>query len=117
MSSILVAIDGSQRGERALAWAARYAGRDGAQLALVSVIDPAVARTYGADRALAHSSAQAVLDAAKRSVLSEYPDADVSTSIVEGKIVDALADATVGNDMIVLGSHHGASAGESVGGG
>lgn len=116
MSSILVAIDGTERGARALAWAARYANRDNAQLALVSVIDPAVARTYGADEASAKGSAQAVLDAAKESVLAQYPEADVSTVVVAGKIVEALADATVGHDMIVLGSHHGASAGETVGG-
>lgn len=39
MESILVGIDGSERGKKALKWAARLANREGAHLTLLAVID------------------------------------------------------------------------------
>lgn len=41
LESILVGIDGSERGKKALKWAARLANREGAHLTLLAVIDPA----------------------------------------------------------------------------
>lgn len=40
LESILVGIDGSERGKKALKWAARLANREGAHLTLLAVIDP-----------------------------------------------------------------------------
>ena len=47
MARILVGIDGSPRGERALEWAARRAERDGSSLTLVTVSDPRLLQGAG----------------------------------------------------------------------
>lgn len=116
MSSILVGIDGTERGQRAVEWAARYGKREGASLVLAAVVDPAVARTYGAQKDSTDAAVQGVLDEAKQLALGIYAEAQVETKILEGKIIDALADEAAHHDMIVMGSHHGATVGETVGG-
>ena len=113
---ILVGIDGTERGERALEWAARYGAREGAALTLVAVVDPAAARAYGIDKQTGDAAIEGVLQEAKGRVLAKYPATEVDTMISVGKVVDCLVDAAEGCDMIVMGSHHGASVGETVGG-
>lgn len=113
---ILVGIDGTERGERALEWASRYGAREGASLTLVAVVDAATARAYGIDRQTGDAVIEEVLQEAKDRVLAKYPSAEVSTMISSGKVVDCLVDAAAGHDMVVMGSHHGASVGETVGG-
>lgn len=113
---ILVGIDGTERGERALEWAARYGAREGAELTLIAVVDPAAARAYGIDKQTGDAAIEGVLQEAKDRVLAKYPATEVDTMISVGKVVDCLVDAAEGCDMIVMGSHHGASVGETVGG-
>lgn len=113
---ILVGIDGTERGERALEWAARYGAREGAALTLIAVVDPAAARAYGIDKQTGDAAIEGVLQEAKGRVLAKYPATEVDTMISVGKVVDCLVDAAEGCDMIVMGSHHGASVGETVGG-
>lgn len=116
MTNILVAVDGTERGERALTWAARYADREQAHLVLVSVVDPAVTRTYGVDEQSSVAAAEAVLAAARKGVLARYAHTVVDMRVVMGKVVESLVDAAAGCDMVVMGSHHGATVGETVGG-
>ena len=113
---ILVGIDGTERGERALEWAARYGAREGASLTLIAVVDPAAARAYGIDKQTGDAAIEGVLQEAKEKALAKYPGTEVSTMISVGKVVDCLVDAAEGHDMVVMGSHHGASVGETVGG-
>lgn len=113
---ILVGIDGTERGERALEWAARYGAREGAALTLIAVVDPAAARAYGIDKQTGDAAIEGVLQEAKDRVLAKYPATEVDAMISVGKVVDCLIDAVQGYDMIVMGSHHGASVGETVGG-
>ena len=113
---ILVGIDGTERGERALEWAARYGAREGAALTLIAVVDPAAARAYGIDKQTGDAAIEGVLQEAKDKVLAKYPDTEVDTAISVGKVVDCLVDAAESHDMVVMGSHHGASVGETVGG-
>ena len=49
LESILVGIDGSERGKKALKWAARLANREGAHLTLLAAIDPASNELVGSD--------------------------------------------------------------------
>lgn len=116
MTSILVGIDGSTRGERALAWAARRAVRDGATLTLLTVIDPRAARESGATEQVAYTAAHNLLKAVTRELAVAFPQIEATTRIATGGIVDAVVDAAEGHDLIVLGSHHGASLRETVGG-
>lgn len=116
MTKILVGIDGTERGERAVEWAARYGAREGASLKLIAVVDPNQARAFGIDRQTGDSAIDEILQVSKAKVIGRYPQAQVETAIAVGKIVDCLVDAADGCDMIVMGSHHGASVGETVGG-
>lgn len=116
MTKILVGIDGTERGERALEWAARYGAREGAGLKLIAVVDPAQARALGIDKQTGDSAIEEILQASKEKVLARYPETEVEYVISVGKIVDCLVDAAEGCDMVVVGSHHGASVGETVGG-
>lgn len=113
---ILVGIDGTERGERALEWAARYGAREGASLTLIAVVDPAAARAYGIDKQTGDAAIEGILQEAKAAVLAKHPATEVDTVIAVGKVVDCLVDAAEGHDMVVMGSHHGASVGETVGG-
>ena len=116
MTRILVGIDGSERGERALEWAARRAERDGASLTLLAVVDPSVAREAGVDVETMRRATQEAVDASAAGLFREHPGVDASVSVVEGRIVDSIIEAAAAHDMVVVGSHHGATIGESVGG-
>ena len=85
MTRILVGIDGSERGERALEWAARRAERDGASLTLLSVVDPAVAREAGVDTETMKRASQETVDAAAAKLAAGHPGVKATTSVVEGK--------------------------------
>lgn len=116
MTKILVGIDGTERGERALEWAARYGARENASLTLIAVVDPSAARMYGVDKQTGDAAIQEVLNDAKAKVLAKYPATEVETVIAVGKVVDCLVDAASSHDMVVMGSHHGSTVGETVGG-
>lgn len=116
MKSILVGVDGTDRGRQALKWASRYAAREGASLTLLSVVDPAIEKAAGIDGAAVESSVEATLAEARQLVAERYPGTEVRTELVRGKVIDCLVEAAAAHDMIVMGSHHGASVGETVGG-
>ena len=115
MPSILVGIDGSVRGERALAWAARYAKRKGAALTLFSAADPAVARQAGVDVATLREASERTLEALRAKTADAF-GIPVDVKSVTGKIVESIVEAAGGHDMVVMGSHNGASLSETIGG-
>lgn len=106
--SILVGIDGSERGLTALEWAAQRAEREGEQLTLIAVVDPDEASAAGADMLTAFSLAQRVLGEAHEVVRGRHPGVQVDSTVAQGKIVDRLVDAADKHDLVVLGTHHGA---------
>lgn len=116
MARILVGIDGSTRGERALEWAARRAERTADELTLVSVIDAAAASEAGATAQAMRAATEDALKASLDRVAASHPGVRATSTIVEGKIVESLVDAAERHDMVVLGSHHGATIGEAIGG-
>lgn len=116
MARILVGIDGSTRGERALEWAARRAERTADELTLVSVIDAAAASEAGATAQAMRAATEDALKASLDRVAASHPGVTATSTIVEGKIVESLVDAAERHDMVVLGSHHGATIGEAIGG-
>ncbi len=117
MFSILVGIDGSARGEKALAWAARYASRvEGAGLCLLSVVDvPGVSTP---DDAVEQVRAACEKDLAelRAGLAAEFPALPVETLVAQGHVVDALVEAAAGRNMVVLGSHQAKTLGRAVGG-
>lgn len=116
MIDILVGIDDSERGDRALAWAARYAQRVQGNLTLVSVVDPGSARQLGLEVDAVDAAAQKSLDARRDRLAAQFPGVGVTTHVVQGKVIDELVDASAGHNMVVLGTHHVAGVSEAVGG-
>ena len=116
MKKILVGIDGSARGARALHWAARRASREGANLELLSVVDSRKVKEAGASIEDVQEAVEANLDKARNFVAKRYPNMQVEMRIAEGEVVENIVDASVGCDLIVLGSHHGISVGDTIGG-
>lgn len=114
MESILVGIDGSERGERALEWAARLANYESAHLSLLAVIDPATDRLARSDAKIVRTAVDNALGAAKNYISEKYPNLDVDASFVKGDIVEALVAAADAHDMIVLGSHRSSTLSEKV---
>lgn len=114
LESILVGIDGSERGKKALKWAARLANREQAHLTLLAVIDPASDKLAGSDHKVLRDAVENVLGEAQELVRADYPELDVDASYVSGDIVEALVGASESHDMIVMGSHHGATVAERV---
>ena len=70
MKKILVGIDGSARGARALHWAARRASREGAYLELLSVVDSRKVKEAGASIEDVQEAVEANLDKARNFVLA-----------------------------------------------
>lgn len=116
MKSMLVGIDGSERGAKALQWAAARARRDGSSLRLASVVDARFVEEAGLDEDdVAHSVARFLEDTAA-DARRAHPGIEVSTEVLSGGVVEALADAADAHDAAVLGSHHGSKLGETIGG-
>lgn len=116
MKSILVGIDGSERGERALEWGARQANLESARLTLLTVVDTQFIREAGASDESVRNAVQATLDAATKAVAEKYPFVTCETRAINGKVVDTLVDVADEHDMIVVGTHHGRSIGKTIGG-
>lgn len=116
MANILVGVDGSRRGVRATLWATRRAQETGARLTLLTVVDPSAVRGSGVSEEAARAAAENALRAAKAVVHEHAPQLAVDTVVTRGKVVEALIDASSDCDMVVLGSHHGATVSESFGG-
>lgn len=116
MKSILVGVDGSIRGEHALAWAAKCADREDASLTLLAIIEPSVERQMGLAEKTMTGAANAALISAEQTVYERYPHLQIETQVVRGEVVESLIDAAESFDLIVVGSHHGKTIGETIGG-
>lgn len=116
MKNILVGIDGSERGEKALMWAARQADRECADLTLLTVIDPRSLRGIGADELQVEQAVDSTLASAQATVSRLYPGMRCVTETARGKLVDTLVDRASSSEIVVVGTHHGRSIGKSVSG-
>lgn len=106
---IVVGVDGSEGGERALHWAVREAARRGATVRAVTAWTWAgvdAATVSGPEEARRH--VEDMLGKAIVAELNNDPRVPVSTEIVHGPAGPALVDAARGADLLVLGRHgHG----------
>lgn len=115
MKNILVGIDGSERSQCALEWAAALASKEeGAQLTLLAIIDPGSARLAGSDEKILQTAVDNVLGTAQESLTEEYPGISVNVAVGKGDVVEALIAASDDHDIVVLGSHHNKTVGEKV---
>lgn len=114
MKKILVGIDGSSRGAKALEWAARDVQGQDAQITLLCVGDPQFAKEAGLSSDQVESALKATLDEAKSKILASYPDLKVETLAKTGAVIDTIVDEANCHDAVVLGTHHGSSVSETI---
>jgi nucleotide-binding universal stress UspA family protein len=106
---IVVGVDGSEGGERALRWAVHEAARRGGTVQAVTAftfdgIDGS-SLTY---RERQHELAEQMLGAQVVAALADDPRVAVTTRVVFGSATEVLLDSARGADLLVLGSHgHG----------
>jgi nucleotide-binding universal stress UspA family protein len=108
---IVVGVDGSHAGNRALEWACHEAERRGGAVQAVIAwswdgIDGAVvAKTHPAEE---RTRAERVLTEAVNAVRTLYPNVTIASEAIEGAPVRVLTRAAGPADLLVLGSHgHG----------
>ncbi len=116
---IVVGVDGSGSSRHALQWAARQAQLTGARLEVVITWELPTSfgwvPPYPPDFNPAKDAQQAVDDEVA-TALGSYPDVTVQTTVVEGHPAPTLLQASVGADLLVLGSRgHGEFAGMLLG--
>lgn len=107
---IVVGVDGSEGGERALRWAVREAAhRTGATVQAVTAfsVDGSEAASLWY-REGCETKAQDTLGGQVVRALNDNPRVAVTTHVVQGEAVEVLLDAARAADLLVLGSHgHG----------
>lgn len=103
---IVVGVDGSPAGERALRWAAREATAHHGSVHVVTAfgfpdLDGSSIRYRGAQHQVAERRLAEVLAA----IHTEFPDVPVTGQLVAGRTADVLTAAAADADLLVLGSH------------
>jgi nucleotide-binding universal stress UspA family protein len=108
---IVVGVDGSEDGDRALRWAVGEADRRGGTVQAIIAwswdgIDRAVvAKTHPSDE---QAAAEEKVNGAVALATAGHPDVAVASEAVEGKPADVLVRAATDADLLVVGSHgHG----------
>jgi len=108
---IVVGVDGSDGGDRALRWAVREAESRGGTVQAITAwtwdgIEGAViAKTHPTDE---RARAEQALTRSVSAATTAYPGASIAAEAIEGAPARVLADAARDADLLVLGSHgHG----------
>ena len=112
MSKILVGVDGTARGNRAVEWAARRALRTSSKLTLLTAVGLDSAKAFGANTDAIRETVEAALSSLRDKVVEQCKGLEVDWIIHDDGILEALVDASEGYDMVVLGSHQNAKIGE-----
>jgi nucleotide-binding universal stress UspA family protein len=115
MPGIVVGVDGSQRSEKALAWAVSEAGLRHAPLTALAVHP--VPRSLWTDSAITYPADNSELDKISRAVdemvqkavgqLGEARPSSITARAVNGFAAEALIDASRDAELIVVGSRGG----------
>lgn len=102
---IVVGVDGSEGGHRALRWAAREAADRGGTVEAVAVWRWDLP-DYGLDPGTGPGEPEERADALLRSEIDRLPSRlPVASQVVEGRPADALTAVARDADLLVLGSH------------
>jgi nucleotide-binding universal stress UspA family protein len=104
---LVVGVDGSEGGERALRWAVHEAGRRGGTVHAVTAFtfDDVANLTH---RERQHDVAEQMLGKQVVAALADNPRVAVTTRVVFGEATEVLLDSAHTADLLVLGSHgHG----------
>ena len=106
---LVVGVDGSEGGERALRWAVHEAARRGGTVQAVTAFTfdgvDGSSLTY---RQRQHEVAEQMLGKQVVAALADNPRVAVTTRVVFGEATEVLLDSAHNADLLVLGSHgHG----------
>jgi nucleotide-binding universal stress UspA family protein len=105
---IVVGVDGSEGGVRALRWAVREAARRGGTINAVTAFTFGDIDGSGLTYRQRHELADQMLGDQVRAALAENPRVDVTARAVFGEAVEVLLNSAHNADLLVLGSHgHG----------
>jgi nucleotide-binding universal stress UspA family protein len=108
---IVVGVDGSEGGARALRWAAHEAEARGGTVQAVNVWNwegPAMTVPVTTQPEEVRQYTERTLAAAVQAVSVEHPAVAIAAETVEGKAATSLVRIAAGADLLVLGSHgHG----------
>lgn len=113
---ILVGIDGSERGQKALEWAVHFAREGEDSLTLLTVAGFESALPANVDQDALSCAAASVLDKAESLVAERHPGIEARAEVATGNVVEGIIDAASRHDMVVLGSHHSMATGSVTGG-
>ncbi len=116
MSRILVGVDGTERGMRAAKWALARAKRDASDVTLMVVADGILASQSGLTKELLEEAIENALDEKIEQISADYPGICISRRVTTGYVVDSIVDASADYDLVVVGSHHGPSISDAIGG-
>lgn len=103
---IVVGVDGSQAGERALRWAMHAAAkRAGSVRAVIVWTSDTTQPGLSPQQEERRARARQTLGASVAAALNDNPRVRVSTQISTGRPGDVLVDTATKADLLVLGSH------------
>ncbi|MFW3172248.1 universal stress protein [Geodermatophilus sp. CPCC 206100] len=106
---LVVDVDGTPGGHRALVWALREAARREATVVAVSVIDGDDEDPLGGLGRTARRTVDAALERLEAQVLRAIAETGVvgrtRTTVLERPVFDALTSAARGADLVVVGAH------------
>lgn len=114
---VVVGVDGSKSSTEAAHWAAGYAALTQSELEVVSAWHwPSMYGAGGAPAIDFEGETRTVVAEVVAELRTQFPDLKISDAIVAGPSAQALIDASVGADLLVVGSRgHGAFAGMLIG--
>jgi nucleotide-binding universal stress UspA family protein len=116
MMNILVGIDGTERGIRAARWALAHAKRDGGEVTLLAVIDNVIGDHTGLESDVLENAIQKALDDKVAEIAPTHQGVKISTRVVSGPVIESIVKISADYDMIAVGSHHGRSISDVIGG-
>lgn len=111
--SVVVAVDGSEHADRAVAWAAEQASLEGRRLVVMHCLGgwrgvPEWMALWGNQDALLEamdSEGQKIVDEARRLATRTWPQLDVEPMVVDMDPRDALIEASATAHAVVVGTH------------
>ncbi len=113
MKKILVGIDGTRRGDKALEWALKEADVDDSEITLLHVVDPRQIGSTAAGSDVFQGQIDAMLQSKRDMAEEKRPGVSINAKIMTGGVVEILASTSKDYDAVVLGSHHGRSVSET----
>ena len=113
MKKLLVGIDGTERGEKALLWAVHETEYYPAEITLLHVIDSTRVGKDAAESAEATSHYSQVLKEARDKAEAIKPGISIATKILVGNPVRVITETASDYNAVVMGTHHGPSASET----